>query len=124
MKLYEVVRPSDKAAERAKQAAKEEAMKTRVVAAYTRALTAPQYKPHVRDVETWLFGGNNDDSEAMEELKAWTQAIGKLVNVDINDTINDENTESFRVFSQYLDIKHEFVDFVCSKGQFPEESKK
>jgi hypothetical protein len=121
MKIFEVIRPSDRSKERAKQAAKEEAMRKRVVQAYTRALTAPQYKPHPRDVEHWLFGGGpSEDTEAMEELKVWTDAIGFMVKVKVNDTMNDEDKESFRTFSQYLDIPHDMVDFVCNEGQFPE----
>lgn len=121
MKIFEVIRPSDRSKERAKKAAKEEAMRKRVVTAYTRALTAPQYKPHPRDVEHWLFGGGpSEDTEAMEELKVWTDAIGFMVKVKVNDTMHDEDKESFRTFSQYLDIPHDMVDFVCSEGQFPE----
>lgn len=121
MKIFEVIRPSDRSAERAKQAQKEEAMRQRVVKAYTRALTAPQYKPHANDVERWLFGGGpTEDTEAMEELRVWTDAIGHMVKVKVNDTENDEDKESFRTFSQYLDIPHDMVDFVCNEGQFPE----
>lgn len=120
MRLDEVSRTSDRSKVRAKLAAKEDAMRARVVKTYTRALTAPQYKPHIRDVEKWLFGGGADDTEAMEELKVWTHAIGFMVRVNINDTIHDEDKESFRTFSQYLDIPHDMVDFVCNEGQFPE----
>jgi hypothetical protein len=43
-----------------------------------------------------------------------------MVKVKVNDTMNDEDKESFRTFSQYLDIPHDMVDFVCNEGQFPE----
>lgn len=124
MKLDEVTRPSDKAAERAKLAAKEEAMRKRVVNAYVRALTAPQYKPHPNDVEKWLFGGGPQESDELQELKVWTDAIGFMVKVKVNDTLADRDDESFRTFSQYLDIPYEMVDFVCAEGQFPEKDDK
>lgn len=121
MKIFEVIRPSDRSAERAKQAQKEDAMRQRVVKAYTRALTAPQFKPHANDVERWLFGeGAAEDSEALDDIRVWTDAIGHMVKVKVNDTANDEDAKSFRTFSQFLDIPHDMVDFVVAKGQFPE----
>lgn len=123
MKLLEVTRPSDKAAERAKQAAKEEAMTKRTVAAYVRALTAPQYKPHARDMEQWLFGGGPGDTEALEELRVWTDAIGFMIGVKPNDKDDKDHEQHFRVFSHHLDIPDELVDFVCNEGELPEVDK-
>jgi hypothetical protein len=120
MKLVEVVRPSDKAAERAKIAAKQEAMRNRVVNAYVRGLTAPQYKPHANDVSRWLFGIGLSDEEAMNELKAWTTGVGFMVNVDPNE---DPKGTAFRTFSHFINVPHEMVDFVCNGGILEEPKK-
>lgn len=123
MKLFEVIRPSDKAEERAKIAAKEDAMRARVVKAYVRGMTAPQYKPHIKDVEYWLFGKGSADSEAIEELKSWAGAICSLVKVTINDPRDAADHEGFRIFSHHIDVPLEMVDFVCGGGVLPEVKK-
>ncbi len=116
MRLDEVTRPSDLAAERAKEEAKIEAMKKRVVAAYTRALTAPQYKPHASDVSHWLFGGGPADPHSMKELTVWTDAIGFMVKVTpSNDSVGGDR-HGFRVLSSHLGIPHDLVDFACDPG--------
>lgn len=112
MKLNEVVRPSDRAAERAKEVKKEEAIRKRVVSAYVRALTAPQFKPHATDVEQWLFGGGTD-STALKDLEIWTDAIGAMVDVQPNDKSVFDYEKQFRIFSHHLDIPHDLVDQVC-----------
>lgn len=123
MKLLEVTRPSDKAAERAKIAAKEEAMRKRVVVTYTRALTANKiFQPHPVDVEKWLFGGG-PQTDLMDELVVWTDAIGYLVKVKPNDKEAPDHETAFRTFSNYLDIPHDMVDFVCNGGQLEVEEK-
>lgn len=128
MRLLEVTRPSDKAAERAKHAAKEEAFKKRVVASYVGKLKAPQYTPHPRDVEVWLFGGKGDE-EAMKELQVWTDAVAFMAGVtDLNQQLPGREPEvpheAFRTFSHFIDIPHDLVDFVCAGGHLDEEPKK
>lgn len=120
MKLTEVTRPSDKAAEREKLAAKQEAMRNRVVNAYVRGLTAPQYKPHANDVCRWLFGIGQSDEEAMNELLAWTAAVGFMVDVDPNQ---EPKGADFKAFSQSINIPHDMIDFVCSGGLIEEPKK-
>lgn len=121
MKLYEVTRPSDKAAERAKIAAKQEAMRNRVVNAYVRGLTAPQYKPHANDVSNWLFGIGLTDADAMRELEVWTTAVGAMVDVNPNET---PKGKAFKAFSYSIDIPPEMVEFVCNSGILEEPKKK
>ncbi len=120
MKLFEVTRPSDKAAERAKHAAKEDAMRTRVIKAYIRGLTSPQYKPHHNDLNRWLFGLGQSDEESIKELEVWTTAIGHMANVNPNG----EKGDDFRAFSHHINIPYEMVDFVCNGGKLPEPPKK
>src|ERR1035437_588363 len=120
MKLFEVIRPSDKAAERAKLAAKEEAMRTRVVKAYVRGLTSPQYKPHPNDLNRWLFKLGTNDEDAVRELEVWTAAVGSMVNVNPNE---DPKGDNFRAFSHHINVPCEMVDFVCGGGKLPEIKK-
>lgn len=120
MKIFEVTRPSDKAAERAKLAAKQEAMRNRVVAAYVRGLTAPQYKPHANDVGQWLFGIGITDEAAMKELEVWTTAVGFMVNANPNET---PKNQAFKAFSHSIGVPAEMVQFVCSGGVIEEPKK-
>lgn len=121
MKLFEVIRPSDKAAERAKHAAKEDAMRTRVVKAYVRGLTSPQFKPHPNDLNRWLFGKGISDETARKELEVWIGAIGHMINVNPSE---DPKGKHFRAFSHHINIPGEMVDFVCGGGVLPEIKKK
>ena len=127
MKLLEVTRPSDKAAERVKLAMKEESMRKRVVNAYVRGLKAPQYNPHVRDVEFWLFGGSGlNDPDSLKELEVWADAIAFMVRVNPLGARMSwlDDQDQFRTFSHHINVPHEMVDFVCSGGSLPEEIKK
>jgi len=119
MKLDEVIRSSERTAaqeQKEKEAAKLETYRERVVQAYVRGLSAPQYKPHANTVSLWLFGKRfdfysvksariNDD---LERLIIWVNAIAHVIG---HDPVNDEAT--FRALSYHLEISHEFVDFVC-----------
>ena len=120
MKLFEVIRPSDHAAEREKHAAKEDAMRTRVIKAYVRGITSPQYKPHPKDLNRWLFGLGYSDEAARQELEVWTTAIGHMANVNPNG----EKGDDFRAFSHHINIPSDMVDFVCAGGKLPEVKKK
>jgi len=121
MKLFEVIRPSDKAEERAKIAAKEDAMRNRVIKAYVRGLTSPQYKPHPNDLNRWLFGKGISDEDAMKELEVWITAVGHMINVNPNA---DPKGNDFRAFSHHINIPPDMVDFVCCGGKLPEIKKK
>lgn len=123
MKLHEVVtRTSDRAAEREKHEKKEAAMRDKAVKAYVRGLTAPQYHPHYNDISNWLFGKGDSDDEAVQELKAWVTAIGRMADVDPFE--EDPFDDDFKAFSHHIDIPADIVEFVIDGGKLPEEKKK
>lgn len=125
MKLYEVIRHSDRTAEqeklKAKIAAKEDAMRKRVINAYVRGLTAPQYKPHPNDIGKWLFGKGHSDEDAVKELEAWVTGVGHMAGV--NPFAEDPKGDDFRAFSHHINIPGDMVEFVCCGGKLPEEPK-
>lgn len=133
MKLYEVIRRSDRVADAEKEkaklaaakqkqkeriAAKEESMRERVIKAYIRGLSAPQYKPHQNDIGRWLFGKGDSDQAAVKELEAWITGVGHMAGA--NPIGEDPKGDNFRAFSHHINIPGDMVEFVCNGGIYTE----
>lgn len=118
LKLDEVTRVSkEEVAPPPDNSAKEADLQAKAINAYTKALTANKlFHPKATDVSNWLFGGGFE-TESLEELIIWTNAIGHMVRAKPNDKESEEYEQHFRTFSQYLSIAPEIVDFVLDGGK-------